>query len=243
MPEGPSIFILKELVQPFVGKKIIEVKGNSKIDLQRLKNQKIIEFKTWGKQFLICFKNSTVRIHLLMFGSYLINESKDISPRIGFKFKKGELNFYNCSVRFIEGNLDTVYDWSADVMNPLWDAKKAEAKLKDKKSMLACDALLDQNIFSGVGNIIKNEVLYRTKIHPESIVAKIPIRQLRSLIKDAVVYSFEFLQWKKDFVLKKHWLAHNKKICPRDKIPFSRANLGKTHRRSFYCNKCQKIYV
>ena len=243
MPEGPSIFILKELVQPFVGKKIIEVTGNSKSDLQRLKNQKIIEFKTWGKQFLICFKNITVRIHLLMFGSYRINESKDIAPRLGFKFKKGELNFYNCSVRFIEEDLDTIYDWSADVMNPLWNAKKAEAKLKDKQSMLVCDALLDQNIFSGVGNIIKNEVLYRVKIHPESIVAKIPIRQLRSLIKEAVVYSFEFLQWKKDFVLKKHWIAYNKKICPRDNIPFIRQNIGKTHRRSFYCNKCQKIYV
>ena len=243
MPEGPSIFILKELVQPFVGKKIIEVTGNSKSDLQRLKNQKIIEFKTWGKQFLICFKNITVRIHLLMFGSYRINESKDIAPRLGFKFKKGELNFYNCSVRFIEEDLDTIYDWSADVMNPLWNAKKAEAKLKDKQSMLVCDALLDQNIFSGVGNIIKNEVLYRVKIHPESIVAKIPIHQLRSLIKEAVVYSFEFLQWKKDFVLKKHWIAYNKKICPRDNIPFIRQNIGKTHRRSFYCNKCQKIYV
>ena len=27
--------------------------------------------------------------------------------------------------------------------------------------MLVCDALLDQNIFAGVGNIIKNEVLYQ----------------------------------------------------------------------------------
>ena len=243
MPEGPSILILKELVQPFVGKKIIEIKGNSKIDLQKLRNKEIIEFKTWGKQFLICFKSITVRIHLLMFGSYTINESKDTSPRIGFKFKKGELNFYNCSVRFIEEDLDNVYDWSADVLNPLWDAKKAEEKLKDKKSILACDALLDQNIFSGVGNIIKNEVLYRVKIHPESIIGKIPIRQLRLLIKEAVIYSFEFLQWKKDFVLKKHWLVYNKKICLRDKIPLNKANLGKTHRRSFYCNECQKLYL
>jgi endonuclease-8 len=32
MPEGPSIVLLKEEVQQFVGKKIIAVKGNSKIE-------------------------------------------------------------------------------------------------------------------------------------------------------------------------------------------------------------------
>lgn len=36
MPEGPSIVILKELVQQFKGKKIIEVTGNSKLDIQQL---------------------------------------------------------------------------------------------------------------------------------------------------------------------------------------------------------------
>ncbi len=57
MPEGPSIVILKELVQPFTGKKIISVDGNSKQDIQRLSGEKLIEFKSWGKHFLIRFKN------------------------------------------------------------------------------------------------------------------------------------------------------------------------------------------
>jgi endonuclease-8 len=32
MPEGPSIIILKELVQPFKGKRILKIEGNSKSD-------------------------------------------------------------------------------------------------------------------------------------------------------------------------------------------------------------------
>jgi endonuclease-8 len=242
MPEGPSIIILKEAVQPFINKKIIEVSGNSKIELDRLKGQTIVDFRTFGKQFLICFKNFTVRIHLLMFGSYSINESKEQSPRLSLKFKKGELSFYSCSVKFVEENLDDVYDWSGDVMNPLWNAKKAEEKIKGKPGSMICDILLDQNIFAGVGNIIKNEILFRTKINPKSDVAKIPLKQLRGLINETVVYSFEFLKWKKEFVLKQHWVAHNKKICPRDHILFIKEYLGKTNRRSFYCNKCQKLY-
>ena len=31
---------------------------------------------------------------------------------------------------------------------------------------MVCDALLDQTVFAGVGNIIKNEVLFRTGVHP-----------------------------------------------------------------------------
>lgn len=128
MPEGPSIVILKEEVQPFIGKKIIKVEGNSKLDIQRLAGQKIVDFKSWGKHFLICFKNFTVRIHFMLFGSYRINEQKDAAPRLRLIFEKGEINFYACSVKFIEENLDEVYDWKADVMNDSWDPKAARQK-------------------------------------------------------------------------------------------------------------------
>ncbi len=241
MPEGPSIVILKELVQKFKGKKISKVSGNAKIDMEQLRNQIVVDFKSFGKQFLICFENFTVRIHLLMFGSYLINEEKNTAPRLSLKFKNGTLNFYSCSVRMINVDLDTLYDWSVDVMSDSWNAAQALKKLKSS-NQLVCDALLDQEIFAGVGNIIKNEVLFRVKIHPQSIVKTIPLKQLKLLIEQIRVYSFQFLEWKKVFELKKHWLAHTKKICPRDHIPFSFSYLGKTHRRSFFCEVCQKLY-
>ena len=76
---------------------------------------------------------------------------------------------------------------------------------------LVCDALLDQNIFAGVGNIIKNEVLFRIKVHPENTIQSLPPRKLTEMINEARNYSFDFLKWKKAFVLKKHWLIHTKK--------------------------------
>jgi endonuclease-8 len=56
MPEGPSIVILKESVCQFRGKKIFSVEGNSKLDIQRMSGEKILDFKSWGKHFIICFK-------------------------------------------------------------------------------------------------------------------------------------------------------------------------------------------
>ena len=242
MPEGPSIVILKEEVQPFIGKKIIKVEGNSKQDIQRLAGQKIQDFKSWGKHFLICFKSFAVKIHFMLFGSYKINEQKDRAPRLRLLFEKGEINFYACSVKFIEENLDEVYDWKADVMSDAWDPKAAKKKLEEIPDALVCDALLNQNIFAGVGNIIKNEVLFRMRLHPESRVGDLPVKKINELIKEARNYSFEFLDWKKKYVLRKHWLAHTKTTCPRCNTPITKKYLGKTNRRSFYCNNCQVMY-
>jgi endonuclease VIII len=242
MPEGPSILILKEAIASFSGKKVLEAAGNAKIDLQRLENKKITAIKTWGKHLLICFDGFFLRIHLLMFGTYRINEKKDTAPRLSLRFSKGELNFYTCSVRLIEQDPAEVYDWSVDVLNENWDAKKAVKTLKAMNGTMICDALLDQTIFSGVGNIIKNELLFRTRIHPKSAAGKLPLKKQKEIVKEAVQYSFDFLAWKKAFSLKKHWLVNGKKICPRCNIPLHKEYLGKTNRRTFFCNNCQLLY-
>jgi endonuclease-8 len=107
---------------------------------------------------------------------------------------------------------------------------------------MVCDALLDQNVFSGVGNIIKNEVLFRIRVQPESRVGALPPAKLRALVEQARKYSFEFLEWKRAYVLRKHWLVHNKGTCPECGGKLTRAWLGQTNRRSFYCPRCQKRY-
>src|SRR5438132_2866112 len=98
-----------------------------------------------------------------MFGSYRINEKKDAAPRLSLRFENGELNLYSCSIRLIEGDLNDLYDWSADVLSDEWDAPKAKKRLRKLPDAMVCDALLNQDIFAGVGNIIKNEVLFRIR--------------------------------------------------------------------------------
>ena len=242
MPEGPTIVILKEAAQQFTGQKVLAASGNAKIDIDRLQHRKVVAFKSWCKHFLICFDDFTVRIHFLMFGSYRFNERKPSPVRLGLTFPNGELNFYTCSVTILEGVADAHYDWDADVMSDSWSPKKAKSKLKLIPEKMICDALLEQEIFSGVGNIIKNEVLYRVKVHPESLTGNIPPARLKMLIDQARIYSFEFLEWKKKNELKKHWLAHTKKICLRCNLPIFKTYTGVKKRRSFFCKKCQKLY-
>jgi endonuclease-8 len=96
MPAGPSIIILKEAVQAFKDKKIIEVSDHSKIDYHQLQNKTVTDFKGWGKHFLICCKRITLRIHFMLFGSYRVNEL--YNPKV--KSQKNKSNFLLFTFKF-----------------------------------------------------------------------------------------------------------------------------------------------
>jgi endonuclease VIII len=242
MPEGPSIIIAKENMAAFTGYKVITASGNAKVDMSLLENKKLLDIKTWGKHLLLCFKGFTIRVHFLLFGTYRINETKEAKLRLGLTFNNGEINFYTAAIKILEGDINSHYDWSADVMQAQWDEKAALEKLSHKPDMMICDALLEQDIFSGVGNIIKNEVLYRAHVHPKSRSGNIPHDKLKEITAQAREYSFDFLKWKKEGTLKKHWLAHTKKTCTRCDLPMHKEYTGTKKRRSFYCTNCQERY-
>lgn len=245
MPEGPSIYIIKETIRPLLkGQVITAARGNSKIDPAELVGKKITDVKSWGKHLLICLPKSTVRVHLLMWGSYSLDEQIKHDRSVRLHLSAGDQNvfFYSCSVKLLGERVNDVYDWEADLLNKKWNAAKARKKLKTLPETMVCDAILDQNIFAGAGNIFKNEVLYRIKLHPETKIKDIPPRKLTELVKEVHNYSYDFLKWKKKFVLKKHWLAHTKRTCHRCELPLIKKHLGKTARRSFYCENCQVRY-
>lgn len=243
MPEGPSLILFREDLLRFVGQKIVTITGSSKIDQQRLLGKEILEIKLWGKHMLLCFDEFTIRIHFLMFGTYYINSEKDRVPRLTIEFERDYLNLYACGIRMVEEPLDEIYDWTTDVLTQHWNPKQARKKLKAIPETMVTDALLDQTIFSGVGNIIKNEILHIIKVHPESRVGSLPPRKLTEMINQASAYSHQFLQWKREGVLRKNWAVHTKKTCPRDGTKICKEYLGETNRRTFYCPTCQKLYV
>ena len=244
MPEGPSIVILREHIETLhlEGREILEVSGNVKtIDKDLLLHKKVKDFKSWGKHFLIIFDKFTIRIHLLMFGTYLFDDEKSTPLKLGLTFKNHQVNFYTCDIRLISGDINKTYDFSADIMASEWKPAKAINKLKELPDELICDELLNQTIFSGVGNIIKNEVLYRSKIHPLSEIKNIPLAKLKLLVKQVRVYGYEFLEQKKAGTLKKHWLVYSKKECPLGH-PIKKSLMGKSQRQTHYCDGCQKRY-
>jgi endonuclease-8 len=244
MPEGPTIVILVEECAKFRGKVVREVAGNTKIiDPQRMLSKKALAFRSWGKHFLVQFSGFTLKVHFMLFGRYRIDERKENAhPRLSLGFANGELNLYACSVKYLEGKPEDHYDWRSDVMAPEWDPALARKKQRAMPDTLACAAVLDQSVFSGVGNIIKNEVLWRVRVSPLSTVGDLSARKLAELVRDARDYSFRFLELKKAYVLRKNYQVHQRGTCPRCGGKLRVAHLGRTHRRAFWCPNCQPLY-
>ncbi|WP_214070008.1 DNA-formamidopyrimidine glycosylase family protein [Mucilaginibacter sp. dw_454] len=243
MPEGPSIIILKDKLKPFIGKRVINANGYAKgFDADQLIGKTLKDIRTWGKHTLLVFPKFTVRIHMMLFGSYKINEPVKKNASLHLEFSNGYVNFSISAVKLIVQPLDEVYDWSADIMSKEWDTAKAIKRLKAKPKTMICDALLDQKIFSGSGNIIKNESLFRARLHPESVIGEISDKKLEELIVEVINFTKDFLKWRKAGILTKHLNAYEKDICPRNHIPFHRADTGKTKRHSYYCEKCQELF-
>lgn len=242
MPEGPSIILLKEAAQRFEKKKVLEASGYAKIDFDRIQHKQVTSLKTWGKHFLICFNDCFIRVHLGLFGSYTIDEEKKVNPILSLHFANGTLNFYVSKIQLTDGDPNEVYDWSADIMSKKWSPAKALKKLEAIPKKLICDALFEQQIFSGSGNIIKNEMLFRARLHPESLVGKIPAKSLKALTNGIAKYAFQFLEWKGAGVFSKHWKVYQQETCPRCNIPLKVKVTGKTKRKTYFCTNCQILY-
>ncbi|MET0244014.1 MAG: DNA-formamidopyrimidine glycosylase family protein [Flavitalea sp.] len=245
MPEGPSIIIAKEAIMQFKGKKILKATGYGKLDKKLLVNKTIRDIKTWGKHLLIVLsKELTIRVHFMLFGSYRVNDqSKTANAKLGLEFKDGELNFYVSEIVLIKEPLTEVYDWSGDIMSSKWDTKAAKLKMEAKPERLLCDVLMDQAIFSGVGNIIKNETMYKAKLHPENKIGNIPSAKLTFVAKEVARYAKKFYKWKKDGTLQDHCIVYKQEYCMVCGSEVTVKDGGKSKRRNYYCEHDQVIYV
>lgn len=249
--EGPSIYLAAEWLAPFIGKKILTVEGNTKIGKERLQEKKILDIFSWGKHLIFQFDDFALRIHFLLFGSFEATiknvkvtgdyPKKKNSPRLSLSFKNGNLTIYSSSLKYLEtSQARDLYDFSRDIMSTEWDAKKALKAVKNYSEDEMADVLLDQTIFSGVGNIIKNEVLFIVKKRPTNFVKDLSKTLLQKIIKTARQFSLQFYEWRKQFVLKKHYKIYRKSICPLCGEKIIRKKTGKRERVSFFCPKCQK---
>ena len=244
--EGPALTLLKEEAQSFIGQTITTAAGSSKIDMDSLTGQRLNNLQSCGKHFLMVLDDCTIRIHYLMFGNYYLNSRHpEKAPKLSLYFGDGsEWNNYNCAVRILpETDMSRLYDFSIDIMDESWDAAKAEAKLKLYPHMQVCDALLNQEIFAGVGNVIKNEALFRIGVQPESELGALPPQKIAGLLTEAHNYSYDFYRWRKEGVLRKKYCVHQRKYCPKCGALLVKKFTGDLQRSSFYCSHDQQLYV
>ena len=207
MPELPEVETSKEYLKPFLlNSKILNIKINVpklrwKInpDIKKIfNNTKVLNIDRIGKYILINTSNKkTLIIHLGMSG-YLTIEEPNLKIKkhdhivVNFQRIKGEKKclVFNDQRRF--GHIDfyhtTILKKHFLIKNLGIDGLSKSLKydfLKtkfSKKTILIKNALLDQKIICGIGNIYASEILFYSKIDPLKKVNQLSKDEINSLL-------------------------------------------------------------
>ncbi|XP_019625500.1 PREDICTED: endonuclease 8-like 2 [Branchiostoma belcheri] len=233
MPEGPSVLQWGEVARQFTGREINRVEGNTKtVNKAELVGCCLNDVKVYGKQLFLQFvpKSSEgggeqqgrwIRYHFLMWGSLRANEYKGVSrqsktgkvpvPRLVLHFAKEEfLAFYGGSMHEVDS---PACDQGTDILTASFDVEKAADAIQ--RAQPVCYTLLDQTCFSGLGNIIKNEVLYAAKVHPLQPGNLLSRQRALGVVEQALAFSARWMEHKEEHKkFKEHWQIYFKKDCP-----------------------------
>ncbi|KAM9316368.1 endonuclease 8-like 2 [Gastrophryne carolinensis] len=191
-----------------------------------------------------------LRFHFGLYGSIRANEFararkgnkrgdwKDPTARLTVHFDSGGfLVFYNCRMVWCSCPL---VDPSCDVLSPEFDKEKALQVLSSPAPV--CITLMDQRHFSGVGNIIKNEILYLARVHPLSWGSRLSEQTLVSLIDYTVKFTSDWLRDKMKNT-GQHYHIYMKDQC-QDGHEVVKDSIGPPNglkRLTWYCPTCQVL--
>ncbi|KFZ65958.1 Endonuclease 8-like 2, partial [Podiceps cristatus] len=193
-----------------------------------------------------------LRFHFGLFGSIRANEFsratkankrgdwKDPVPRLVLHFESGGfLVFYNCRMQWCSSPRA---DPASDILAVEFHRGQALDALRTPRPV--CYTLLDQRYFSGLGNIIKNEILYLAKIHPLTQGSLLALSDLERLLDCAIQFSSDWLH------SKLHGKRLHSQIYQKDQCPLGHAVMKGTlgpsdgfKRLTWWCPQCQPVVL
>ncbi|KFU88383.1 Endonuclease 8-like 3, partial [Chaetura pelagica] len=206
--------------------------------------------ETLGKELFMYFDQKALRIHFGMNGSMCINPdgSKDRNgalPVLELQLTEDTVCFYNVTAEYrnaAESEQKVRMMESLDVCSPKFSFSRAESEVKQQKNRLLCDVLLDQAVLPGVGNIIKNEALFDSGLHPAVKVCQLTDKQICHLVKMTRDFSQLFYKCRKTgSPLYKHYKVYKRPTCGQCNGKITVCRLGENNRMTYFCSQCQKV--
>ncbi|NXK25425.1 NEIL3 Endonuclease, partial [Arenaria interpres] len=205
--------------------------------------------ETLGKELFMYFDEKALRIHFGMNGSMRINPggSKDRNgavPVLEIELTEDTVCFFEVTVEYrnaAESERKVRMMESLDVCSPKFSFSRAESEIKQQQTRMLCDVLLDQAVLPGVGNIIKNEALFDSGLHPAVKVCQLRDEQIRYLVKMTRDFTLLFYKCRKaGCALYKHYKVYKRPSCGRCGGRVAVCRLGENSRMTYFCPRCQK---
>ena len=232
MPEGPEIKYFGEICKKYiVGLELYNIKSNSNTVVNIPKKSKVLNVITRGKLLIIICADYYFHIHCGLTGSIIFDNPT--YPRYEMEFRtsdntKNITAYMDDSRRFSKLNIfnkkehdNALNKLGIDIFSDefTYNFFYSEIKKTNKKIVAF---IMEQNIFCGIGNYIKNESLYLAKISPYRTCNELDDNEIKDLYNSIlfVTYSncLELLQQNKELKIEKKFLQKLKSIKP--EIPY-----------------------
>ncbi|KAM9191954.1 endonuclease 8-like 3 [Dugong dugon] len=205
--------------------------------------------ETLGKELFMYFGPKALRIHFGVKGSIMINplghkNKNGVSPVFEVQLTKDLICFFDSSVELrnsMESQQRIRMMEELDVCSPKFCFSRAEREVKKQKGRMLCDVLMDQKVLPGVGNIIKNEALFDSGLHPAVKVCQLTDEQTLHLVKMIRNFSILFYRCNKaGSAVSKHYKVYKRPNCGQCRCKIIVCRLGENNRMTYFCPQCQK---
>ena len=272
MPEFPEVHVVIEKLKTKVLNKTIlgidvlrvqTIEGNVEDFKKKLIGGTIKDIEQVGKFLVFHLDNKNVLIsHLRMEGKYFFkdeNSSLGKHDLVVFHLNDDKKLIYNDTRRF--GRMSVESESNYKDIAPLNNVGPDPFKMKDasllektykNKTIPIKTALLDQSIMSGLGNIYTDEVLFETKVHPETPAKMVKRSKLEEILISSkavleramvaggsTIHSFQSEEGiAGDFQVQLKVYGKKDSKCPNCGTPFRKIFVN--GRGTTYCPHCQK---
>ena len=203
MPEGDTIFrTARSIGRALIGKPVTVFRSTYPLltrfnDDTPLAGQTVDRVEARGKWMLICFSGGGILAsHLLMNGRWHIYRhgerwqlprfhmriviENDQYLAVGFRVPVAEMH----TARSLERNTKIPRP-NSDLLSDDFEADAALNRLLARPGDAIADALLDQSVLAGVGNVFKSEVCFVNGLHPFRAVGTLTREEAAAAIASA----------------------------------------------------------
>ncbi|MGA1478671.1 MAG: bifunctional DNA-formamidopyrimidine glycosylase/DNA-(apurinic or apyrimidinic site) lyase [Candidatus Actinomarina sp.] len=265
MPELPEVeSVRKSLTSVLIGQKLIKFKILDK-RIGRFNSRtpvlgsKLISINRKGKVIFLDFLSFSIAIHLGMTGRVMLNAKPNKFTHVILDFEKDKVNYQDVRkfgfikvVNKIELK-QYLLNLGPDSLNLKYLEKLEIIENSKRKKQNIKKFLLDQKNISGIGNIYCNEILYLSKIHPDTKVSnmsenewKIIFINTKKVLNSAIKNNGTTLEDLSYFLPNGEYGKNQNflKIYQKDKCNFCKSKVDKIYidkRATYICGKCQKL--